>query len=104
MAKLDKIKFAQVIGFIQRQFAISMNTNELTELDDLIDMPEPEPQLVPGKADPVELDMLLFLMAQGNQKINAIKQYRMITGMGLKDSKDAVERHWVSKVVNPMDD
>jgi ribosomal protein L7/L12 len=34
-----------------------------------------------------ELDRLI----RANQKINAIKHYRMLTGDGLKESKDAVE-------------
>jgi hypothetical protein len=31
------------------------------------------------------------------EKIPAIKAYRLLTGAGLKESKDAVEKYWVSK-------
>lgn len=37
---------------------------------------------------------LMKHMAEGTNKIEAIKEYRAITGLGLKESKDAVERYW----------
>jgi ribosomal protein L7/L12 len=43
------------------------------------------------------VDELLLYMGKGTQKIEAIKAYRNLTGAGLKESKDAVERYWVSK-------
>ncbi len=45
----------------------------------------------PGSIDPCELARGLAEVAKGN-KIWAIKIYRAVTGAGLKDAKDAVER------------
>ena len=46
------------------------------------------------------------LMVAGNQKIEAIKTHRAITGFGLKESKDAVEKYWqpitVKNTLNDM--
>jgi len=39
----------------------------------------------------------MALMAEGTRKIEAIKCHRKITGYGLKESKDTVEKYWVSK-------
>ncbi|QIS10185.1 ribosomal protein bL12 [Nocardia arthritidis] len=41
----------------------------------------------------VDLTEVGELMAQG-KKIQAIKRYRELTGLGLKDAKDAVETRW----------
>ena len=49
------------------------------------------------KANFEELNVLMMLMAEGTRKIDAIKQHRQLTGAGLKESKDAVEKYWVSK-------
>jgi ribosomal protein L7/L12 len=104
MAKLDKIKFARLIGFLERVHALNLKQDDVELIDEIIDIPDPEPQIVPGKADHHELDRLLFLMAQGHQKIEAIKQYRTLTGQGLKEAKDAVERHWDSNPILEKND
>ena len=39
------------------------------------------------------INQLLAAMRDG-RKIEAIKEYRSLTGMGLKESKDAVEMYW----------
>jgi ribosomal protein L7/L12 len=90
--KLDKIKFVKVVGYIQRQFAISMSDYEMRDFDDLIDVDIPEP--VANKASCFDVDNLLMLMNEGTRKIESIKAYRTLTGAGLKESKDAVEKYW----------
>jgi ribosomal protein L7/L12 len=90
--KLDKVRFATLIGFISRTAGVTFSISEIVEIDDIIDMPIPEAQKV--QADPVELNTLMGLMNEGALKIGAIKSYRTLTGMGLKESKDAVERYW----------
>ena len=96
--KLDKIAFAKLIGYLGRQFAISFDEFEMRTLDDLIDIPVPvpEPVVVP-KASCYDVDTLLSHMGKDGYKIEAIKTYRVLTGAGLKESKDAVERYWPSK-------
>jgi hypothetical protein len=50
----------------------------------------------PGHIDPVELARILGSMLRvagpKGSKIHAIKVYRAVTGQGLKESKDAIER------------
>lgn len=89
--KLDKIKFARLIGFIQRQYAISFSATELHEIDNMIDIDAPEA----SKALTHEVDELLRCMLSANSDgfIPAIRAYRVLTGAGLKESKDAIERY-----------
>jgi ribosomal protein L7/L12 len=41
------------------------------------------------------------IYARADKKINAIKAFRHLTGDGLKESKDAVER-WISNGYSPF--
>jgi len=101
--KLDKIKFARLIGWLERVHALNLQPGDIEQLDNIIDveMPEAEAPIVvrPSNAD---VEHLMVLMAEGTRKIEAIKCHRIITGMGLKESKDAVERYWVSKPIMPI--
>ena len=55
-------------------------------------LPTPEPVAPPELSLQPELDRLIA----SNEKILAIKHYRMVTGDGLKESKDAVEARMAS--------
>lgn len=92
--KLDKVRFATLIGYLSRATGQTFAVSEIVEIDDIIDIAIPE--VSQGRADVEQLDRLMFLMAQGTQKIEAIKVHRAMTGYGLKESKDAVEKHWHS--------
>lgn len=89
--KLNKIKFASLVGSIERQHAINMSEDEITRLDDLIDIEVEAPVAYPSTAD---INRLMELMAVGQLKIEAIELHRKLTGWGLKESKDQVEKHW----------
>ena len=93
--KLDKIKFARVVTWIARQSEYHFNEADLAHLDDLISIDVNEPSTAVWNAE--DLNRLLFLMQEGQRKIEAIKQYRVMTGHGLKEAKDSVEKYWVSK-------
>jgi ribosomal protein L7/L12 len=95
--KLDKIRFARLIGFIERQYSISLSNGEIEHIDDLIDVEAPQPEAVYPMTS--EINRLMGLMAAGTQKIEAIKSYRTLTGLGLKESKDAVEKYWKAQKV-----
>jgi ribosomal protein L7/L12 len=97
--KLDKFKFAKVVSWISRitnglEFAI----DDLQELDSIIDI-DVEATVI--RPDNNQLQRLMMLMAEGQRRLEAIKTYRSLTGFGLKESKDAVEKNWISR---PMDD
>ena len=92
--KLDKIKFASLIGFISCRYALTITPDDIYEMDAIIEFQIPDL----AKADVNTVERLMSLMYQNTQKIEAIKAFRDLTGAGLKESKDAVERYWVSKV------
>ncbi len=56
-----------------------------------IEHARPEPTLFARK----ESVKGLIQAVQGNQKIGAIKEARLLTGLGLKEAKDLVEEVWV---------
>ena len=89
--KLDKLKFAMVIGFIQRQYAISFSVNELYEIDNMIDVDVPVADVKYPLAR--DVDDLLRQLNAPDGFIPAIKAYRNLTGQGLKESKEAIERY-----------
>ena len=95
--KLDKIKFARLIAYVQQICDEDLNDFNIQEMDNIIDseVPMPEQQAVYPRNENVE--RLMMLMVEGTRKIEAIKEHRAITGFGLKESKDAVERYWYSK-------
>ena len=53
-----------------------------------LDVPQPGPVQGPDLA----VDQDVVLLARSGRKIEAIKRYRELTGVGLKEAKDAVER------------
>jgi hypothetical protein len=89
--KLDKYKFANLIAMISG-WGCTLDPYRIQDIDDAItiDMPEPA-NYYPDISD---INKLMQLMAAGNQKIDAIKLHRKLTGYGLKESKDMVEKYW----------
>jgi Ribosomal protein L7/L12 C-terminal domain len=94
--KLDKIKFAQLIAYISNIVSRqSIDSTDISMLDDLIDIEVPTQVANIVKCS--DVDQLMALMNEGTRKIEAIKAYRTLTGAGLKESKDAVEKYWNNK-------
>lgn len=93
MAKLDKVKFARLIGFIADRIrkGYEITVTEIEYIDSLIDIEAPtfSPSL-----NPEQLHVLMELMQEGTRKIEAIRRYRMLTGYGLKESKDIIDKYW----------
>ena len=90
--KLDKIKFAKLLAYISYTSNYDFS-DEAGHIDDLIDVDAEPNRIYPQISD---INYLMELMASGNHKIEAIKQYRVLTGCGLKESKEQVEKYWVS--------
>lgn len=90
--KLDKIKFARLISYIQALTNRPYDEFEIGQIDTMIDLnlPPVAVGIVPAKA----VDELLAAMQAGHNAgfIPAIKAYRAITGAGLKEAKDAIEK------------
>ena len=94
--KLDRIKFAKLVGWLSYRFNIEIHEyDDLDMLDQLCDI-DVAPVEVPGKANPATVNELMRAIHVG-EKIAAIKAYREMTGFGLKEVKDAVEKDWKDK-------
>lgn len=85
---MDKIDFARLTSFFTHCAGRMFSYDELRDLDALLSV---TPQ---GRAHPGSVNMLLQHMRDGRSKIEAIKEYRQLTGAPLKDAKDAVEAYW----------
>jgi ribosomal protein L7/L12 len=96
--KLDKIRFASLVGFLSCRYALTFTQDDIREVDELIEFEVEQPKA--GVVPCGLVDELLRRMAEGTHKIEAIKAYRVLTGASLKESKDAVEKYWVSKPVD----
>lgn len=95
--KLDKIKFATLIGFISCRYALTITQDDMQEIDEIINIEAPTPAYKFDANAIADLSLLMKLMAQGTHKIEAVKLHRQLTGWGLKESKDAVEAVWIAK-------
>jgi ribosomal protein L7/L12 len=96
--KLDKIKFAKLIAFISYASGYDFSS-DVNYIDDLIDVDAEPNRIYPQISD---INRLMELMAAGQHKIEAIKQYRTLTGLGLKESKEQVEKYWANKPVDML--
>lgn len=95
--KLDRIKFAKLVGWLSYRFNIEVHDyDDLATLDQLTEV-NVEPIEIPGKADPAMINELMRAIHAG-EKISAIKAYRSLTGYGLKEAKDAVEQYWSTEI------
>lgn len=94
--KLDKIKFARLTVHIQALInyrKTELSVNDIEDVDALIDVEMPDPvHMLYASTD--DVNDLIALMSKGTHKIEAIKLHRKLTGWGLKESKDEVEKHW----------
>lgn len=93
--KLDKIRFASLVGFISCRYALTLTQDDMREMDELIDIDAPIAEQI--YASTSDINQLMALMQAGTQKIEAIKLHRKLTGWGLKECKDQVEKYWVSR-------
>jgi ribosomal protein L7/L12 len=92
--KLDRLKLAKVVAHCCNN-GFSTGDWEIERLDELIEFEVEQPKA--GVVSCEAVDNLLMLMAEGTRKIESIKTYHILTGAGLRESRDAVERYWVSK-------
>ena len=86
---MDKIDFARLASFFTHCAGRALSYDELRDLDALLSI---TPQ---GKVHAGSVNMLMQHMRDGKSKIEAIKEYRSLTGASLKDAKEAVEAYWV---------
>lgn len=96
------IKFAKLISYVTaiRSTTVSEGLQE-HQIEDIAEYVTACNE--PAKVTEEEVNNLMRLMKGGCLKIEAIKSYRTLTGVGLKEAKDAVEKYWVSKPNPAMD-
>ena len=85
---MDRVNFARLASVLSTIAGRSLSEEELRELDIFIS------HCGLGRCDPDVVNTLMQRMRRGDSKIEAIKAYRSLTGLGLVESKNAVERHW----------
>lgn len=88
--KLDKMKFARLVCFLTSQLG-HLTDDVIEDLDNMIDVQVPATQEI--KPSVSEVDELLRNLNHPDRFIPAIKAYRALTGTGLKEAKEAVERY-----------
>jgi ribosomal protein L7/L12 len=88
--KLDKIRFAWLIAFVTKHGA-TLSSYEIEDIDGMLEF---EVQSQPAnKVACGDVDELLRQLNKPDGFIPAIKAYRVLTGAGLKESKEAIERY-----------
>jgi len=101
--KIDQIKLLSLVSWITSHSDHAFDEYEMeifvSKIHNL-EVIEAQVPYQPPKADIQLVDVLMQLMMEGQRKIEAIKVHRQLTGLGLKESKDAVEKYWVSKLEN----
>lgn len=85
---LSKIDFGTLVAWVQRKVEGELDRCDVSHLESLVtpSVNHTSP-IMPGPA--VVKDMLQAIV--GGRKIDAIRAYRVLTGEGLKESKDAIE-------------
>lgn len=92
--KLGKHEFARLIAHIQCLMGSGkkLAAYDIEDIDNIIDFDVPQPEK--AHVSSANVDDMLKSIAD-NRKIDAIKAYRHLTGLGLKESKDAIEAYWL---------
>lgn len=86
--KLDKIKFARLIGMITSIAGRTLDSEEIEAFDYVCDVEVPI-----ARVSETDVCELLKQINSTDGFIPAIKAYRSLTGAGLKESKEAIERY-----------
>ena len=86
--KMDRIRFAQLIGWLCMRTGYTFNIDEVVDIDSALVFDIPD-----EKAKPADVDELLKQFSAIDGFIGAIKAYRTLTGEGLKEAKEAIERY-----------
>ena len=97
MSKLSRSSFARLISSISSITQYDFTDYQIKDIDEIVtfeDAPVQEvaPPVAPKASESSVNDLLSAVKA--GKKIEAIRAYRVLTGSGVKESKDAVEAHW----------
>lgn len=88
--KLDRINFATLIAFISTKSRHMLEAGDILDIDNLIDIEIP---VTSNKVACEDVNELLRQIAAPDGFLPAIKAYRVLTGAGFKESKEAIEKY-----------
>lgn len=79
---MDRVSFAKLVGFLASKTGYLFDEHDIRHLDNLCSVTQ--------QGDAKSVTTMLIAMAQ-HRKIEAIKECRTLTGLGLKEAKDLIE-------------
>lgn len=89
---MNMIKFAELISFLTNVTGNRFNADTISDIERRIGSFN-EPSQSPALVEVIKVDLVpLFDWIAKGLKIDAIREYRALTGMSLKESKDEIER------------
>lgn len=97
---LNIVGFGTLMSYIGRMVESQLSNHAVEHVAALVE--ECLPKQEPVKANAGEIDEMLKAIREG-KKIDAIKWYRSLTGYGLKESKEAIERYWIDGKTAALD-
>ena len=89
--------FTLLVGRLSANLGRPFVLGEIEALSEYIDQ-QYKPATTTTYVNDASVNNLLHAI-QGQRKIEAIKEYRSLTGIGLKESKDAIEKYWPKDIV-----
>lgn len=99
---MKMLQFGQLINRLTIWGMRELEMHEMGELEEMINPPAPVVTAPANdgfvRVSEARINTLLDAM-QRNEKISAIKAYRELTGTGLREAKDAVEKYWINNCV-----
>jgi ribosomal protein L7/L12 len=87
--KLDRLKFGKLVAHVVSN-GMSQGDREIEKLDELAEFDVPTHNVRVSEND---VNELLIQISSPDGFIPAIKAYRVLTGVGLKEAKEAIERY-----------
>lgn len=94
--KINETNFGVLVSYVTHVGNVSLDSVSIVQLRTMVQECDATPQVPVERplVNPSVVHDLLSNMNQPRKKIEAIKAWRMLTGEGLKEAKDAVERYW----------
>lgn len=94
------INEARLVSFVTAVGGKELDNYEIERFSLLIKDCQPEQTVSLATQEQVtkEVTTLLYEMNKGYSRIEAIKAHRTLTGWGLKESKNEIERYWVQRL------
>lgn len=87
---MTNINELRMVSLVSCWCGMELTADQIYRICDIMKLSTPNASY----ASKDDVKNLIRLMKQGNQKIEAIRAYRQLTGAGLQEAKDTVEDYW----------